>query len=193
MNWERFISFADPKAGQSSDVVHHELSYAGFAVYWLEPKGKRIAADRTLGSNLGVRTGGTFWVLDIDGERGEISWQWLCRMIPGLSSLATLEVKTGRGRHLYWENAGTLHSSVGFLPGMDVRAKGSHVVIPPSVHENGTRYSFLCKCHPQPAPAALFDLAMNAEPQVVNSDLAEKAKRAEVSYAQARNMNRGSS
>lgn len=71
-------------------------------------------------------------VVDIDGLRGEES-------IAGLKLPQTASVRTGRGRHLYFEggDAGSLPS----FPEVDYRYGGrGYVVAPPSRHKSGRRY-----------------------------------------------------
>jgi hypothetical protein len=98
------------------------------------------------GCNWGMATGsgsGVF-VLDVDGE-------------PGISALHafyergrrlpdTLSVSTGRGTHHYfrWPVGKSISNSARKLAeGLDIRGRGGYVVIPPSVHSNGTQYAFL--------------------------------------------------
>lgn len=47
----------------------------------------------------------------------------------------------GGGRHLYFKHTGGhVPSVVGFRPGLDIRADGGYVVLPPSPHRSGTDY-----------------------------------------------------
>jgi len=76
-----------------------------------------------------------FFVLDVDGDQGEESM--LLRDMPH-----TPRVKTGRGYHYYFsmEPPLKLKNAKGFLPGLDIRADGGQVVVPPSKHKNGQKY-----------------------------------------------------
>jgi len=91
-------------------------------------------------ANVGVPTGtalGSF-VLDIDGPEGEASLAALEQEHGPLP--ATLEQKTGRGRHLFFlmPNSGDVRSSVSQLgPGLDIRGTGGYVVVAPSIHPSG--------------------------------------------------------
>ena len=96
--------------------------------------------------NWGVSTGqasGVF-VLDIDGEKGQSSVESL--QSQGLFlPFDTLTTRTGNGWHLFFAvpPSVTIRNSVGKIAaGLDVRGDGGYVVIPPSVHENGARYSY---------------------------------------------------
>jgi hypothetical protein len=75
------------------------------------------------------------FVLDVDGEAGESSL--LMRELP-----LTPRVKTGRGHHYYFrmDRALKLKNAKGLLPGLDLRASGGQVVVPPSRHKSGHKY-----------------------------------------------------
>jgi hypothetical protein len=50
----------------------------------------------------------------------------------------------GGGRHFYFSHpGGTVPSVVGFRPGLDLRADGGYVVVPPSPHTSGTPYAWM--------------------------------------------------
>jgi hypothetical protein len=114
-------------------------------------------------ANIGIATGAEsgLWVLDIDGEAGE---QSLIDLIDANGTLpATLTVATPRGgRHLYFRAAPPgfdIRNSAGKLgTGIDVRANGGYVVVPPSIGANGTAYSWIIKMQPVPAPSWLLTL-----------------------------------
>ena len=56
----------------------------------------------------------------------------------------TVESITARGRHIFFKWPGwDIRNSVGALaPGIDVRGNGGYVVVPPSVHPSGRRYTW---------------------------------------------------
>ncbi|MDR4469061.1 MAG: phage/plasmid primase, P4 family [Nitrospira sp.] len=93
-------------------------------------------------ANVGVITGRVsgLVVIDIDGEEGEATLAQLEFTHGALPQTRT--VRTGNGRHLYFNYPGRpIQSSAGTLgKGVDVRADGGYVVAPPSMHQNGTRY-----------------------------------------------------
>lgn len=96
-------------------------------------------------ANIGIATGATsgFWVLDIDGEEGELSLRSLQEQNGELPN--TVTVKTGSGRHLYFkipegERIKNSVSKVGSK--LDVRADGGYVIAPPSIHPNGSVYQW---------------------------------------------------
>ena len=94
--------------------------------------------------NLAIATGalsGVF-VLDVDDEDGEASLKTLETAHSALPG--TVEVLTGRGRHLYFRhpkrrvpcNAKTL------IPGCDIRGDGGYALCPPSIHPSGRPYAW---------------------------------------------------
>jgi hypothetical protein len=95
-------------------------------------------------ANIGIPTGAVSGidVLDID-PGGEDS---LSALIAQHGSLPdTREVKTGRGRQSWFKHpAVSIRCNAGVLGrGLDVRADGGYIVAPPSIHPNGTVYTFL--------------------------------------------------
>lgn len=94
-------------------------------------------------ANIGIATGkeSGVTVLDVDGPEGEASLLALVETNGPLPS--TVEVRTGRGRHLYFVCPATEVKNSASQIGnkLDIRGEGGYVVAPPSIHENGTRYS----------------------------------------------------
>ncbi len=91
------------------------------------------------GCNIALATGSVV-VIDVDGQDGEQSLSGMPGQLPH-----TLEVHTGRGRHLYFTTDRQIGNSVGKLgPGIDVRGHGGYVIAPPSIHQDtGKAYSFV--------------------------------------------------
>lgn len=138
------------------------LEYAarGWPVFPCEPGGKKpltvngfknaSADESTLrawwakwpDANIGSPMGGNRIVIDMDGAEADSSMIELERKYGSLPE--TLQVATGRGRHLYFNPSGTIiKPSAGVLgPHLDIRGEGSYVILPPSVHANGTRYEW---------------------------------------------------
>ena len=84
-------------------------------------------------ANIGMPTGAAsgFLVVDVDGERGEARLAGFEREHGPLPD--SVEVKTPRGRHVHLE----IPLGAGFIPsiasgGLDVRADGGYVILPPS-------------------------------------------------------------
>lgn len=85
-------------------------------------------------ANVGIATGATLVVLDVDGAMGRESLRG--RIVP-----PTPTVATGTGWHAYFHTSAPLPSRVALLPGVDVRGTGGYVVAPPSLHATGHRYA----------------------------------------------------
>jgi putative DNA primase/helicase len=117
-------------------------------------------------ANIGRPTGGDFNVLDVDPHHG------------GRESLAQLEAQHaplpvtakvltgGGGEHYHFAAVPGLKNSVGKLsPGLDIRAEGGYVLLPPSNHVSGNTYldDLLAPMYETalaPMPAWLVALAM---------------------------------
>lgn len=115
-------------------------------------------------AGIGIATGSAsrVWVLDLDGEAA-IEWYRMKSREQGLTR--TIGVKTGRGRHLWFEwpdGAEIRNSSKKVGPDVDVRGEGGFVIAPPTLHRSGVRYEWLTSGmyidHPAPTPAWLLEL-----------------------------------
>jgi hypothetical protein len=93
--------------------------------------------ERWPNANLGGLTGTVFDVCDVDGPEGVAAVAPLLGACHGEAPL----VRTGSGGwHLLFQPTG-LGNRVRFLPGTDWRGKGGYVVLPPSLHASGNRYT----------------------------------------------------
>ena len=70
----------------------------------------------------------------------------------------TLRVITGRGVHFYFQYREGIRNDAGrvFGAGIDIRGQGGYVLIPPSIHPNGTTYKW-CPGPVLALPDELFD------------------------------------
>lgn len=84
-------------------------------------------------ANIGMPAGDGLVVIDIDGEVGE-------EQARVLDLPPTSEVRTGRGRHLYYK--GSSPARQGIRPKIDVRGERSMIVLPPSRHYSGVVYEW---------------------------------------------------
>lgn len=93
-------------------------------------------------ANVGIVTGHGLAVVDLDGVKGA---RTLAALVAQNSPLPlTLQAKSGRldgGRHLYYRIKGELRPTSG--DGLDLRADGGLVVVPPSMHLSGRRYEWV--------------------------------------------------
>lgn len=91
-------------------------------------------------ANIGIPTGkkNGLGVIDLDGQEGINSGNRLKL----LSSITTF---TGLGKQLFFEDhEGKLKNSVKKIaPGLDTRGEGGYVIVPPSLHPNGKRYTWM--------------------------------------------------
>lgn len=114
------------------------------------------------GCNWGLACGpeSGLFALDLDGEAG---LDWLKAHVDAGNELPeTRTAYTPRGLHYYfaWPDALNVRNSVDKLaPHVDVRGAGGYVVIPPSIHPNGTQYESVDDaCPVSPAPEWLLEL-----------------------------------
>ena len=93
-------------------------------------------------ANIGVPTGIVFDALDVDPRHGgEESLGAIEKENGSLPS--TFVQRTGSGGwHYLFTPTLSLRNKVSFLPGLDVRATGGHIVVSPSLHESGRRYEW---------------------------------------------------
>jgi hypothetical protein len=122
-------------------------------------------------ANIGIPTGGrTFWVLDVDPDKG--GTESLAALIARHGPLSeTVEHLTGGGgRHVLFSAPSGLviHNSASALgPGLDVRGDGGYIVAAPSRHRSGRGYEWEAAHHPDevavaPAPEWLLRLVLSS-------------------------------
>ena len=109
-------------------------------------------------ANIGTPTGQGLVVLDIDPRNG------------GMESIAKLteeheplpetrqQATGGDGYHFFFEDARSIKSSPGLRPGVDLKAEGGYIVLPPSRHASGNRYYWLKNTKTLPLPAWIHKL-----------------------------------
>ena len=96
-------------------------------------------------ANIGVRTGQVsgIVVLDLDAQKGGLdSWAELQDTNGRVETLTSLT--GGGGMHLFFTAPANELKSTGseIAPGIDTRAEGGYVVVPPSLHISGRRYQW---------------------------------------------------
>jgi hypothetical protein len=90
-------------------------------------------------ANLGLRTGLSFDVIDLDSEDAVAALEYArAGRVPPQGPV----VQTGHGFHCYLKPTG-VGNRAGVLPGVDFRGRGGYVLGPPSVHPNGHRYRWI--------------------------------------------------
>jgi hypothetical protein len=103
-----------------------------------EPAIIRAWWDRWPNSNVAIATGHLVDVIDIDGPEGVQSW---ARMDNLPEILGVVSTPRPGGNHLYIHATGR-GNKAGIFPGVDHRGLGGYVVAPPSVNEQGVRYTW---------------------------------------------------
>lgn len=88
--------------------------------------------------NIGLRTGVSFDVLDVDGEVGRAS---LSAKTGPAGVHAGPVSRTGRGEHWLFATSGTANRA-NMLPKLDWRGVNGYIVAPPSIHPDGHRYEW---------------------------------------------------
>ena len=129
-------------------------------------------------ANIAIATGSSsgIFVVDVDGKRGKASLQTLQRKHGRFPK--TVTVKTGRGRHLYFQCDGAQvgNSASRVAKGIDVRGEGGYVVGPGSVHASGVVYRFVdgrAAVETEVAAAPEWLLALISKPKSAESLKAE--------------------
>lgn len=129
--------------------------------------------ERWPSANVAVACGaasGGLVVLDCD--QAEFSWalEKSCGPLP-----ETLTVATGRGSHRYFHCPEPIRTQT-LIPHLEVRAEGSYIVAPPSVHPNGARYRVINDVAPAPLPPALLELLRSPTSPAVPAGAPEKIR-----------------
>ena len=105
--------------------------------------------------NWGLATGFGSGLLVLDADSDEALSE-----LEKLGSMPqTFTVKTGRGRHFYFEfppNCAIRNSANILAHKLDVRGEGGYVLMPPSIHPSGVPYEILDDHLPAPTPQWLL-------------------------------------
>ncbi|MBI5034073.1 MAG: bifunctional DNA primase/polymerase [Chloroflexi bacterium] len=139
-------------------------------------------------ANVGVATGAVsgIVVLDVDANRGGLDA--LTRLeSDGKQLLITLTALTGGGgRYLLFAHPGRLvNNRTNVIQGLDVRGDGGYIVVAPSVHKSGKRYTWLNEDAPIAAiPPWLMSLICR-EPNASSSPNPHTSERDPRAYAEA--------
>jgi len=116
--------------------------------------------------NVGVAMGSVsgIWALDVDGEPGAASVMDLEQQHGELPDTLTFRTPRGGRQHLFALPPGvTITSSIGILPGIDVRGDGGYSVVPPSIRPEGA-YTFTSDAPVAAPPGWLVELVTTRQP-----------------------------
>ena len=100
--------------------------------------------DITPDANIGIPTGRSFDVIDVDGYDGVISmWAGPTPLAETLTILGHVSTPRHGGHHLYVPVTGHGNKAA-IYPGIDYRGRGGYVIAPPSAGPDGTaRYRWI--------------------------------------------------
>jgi putative DNA primase/helicase len=173
-------------------MVDAALGYAslGWAVFPIKPKDKIPATEHGFknattdadkiraywqanpSANIGLACGASHLVVvDVDAKAGGLdTWRELRASLGQIIEQAIVSETGGGGYHyLYRANGEAIRNSAGKLGvGIDVRAEGGYIVVPPSVHPSGRVYQWALGASPD-------DMALPELPDALKKRLAEKA------------------
>lgn len=108
-----------------------------------DPAGIRAWWDAHPDANIGLATGHTVDVIDVDGLDGIRALRWRTSDPVGLPPILGHAITPrGGGWHLYVPATGR-GNKANIYPSVDYRGRGGYVVAPPSVGDNGQRYRWL--------------------------------------------------
>jgi hypothetical protein len=110
------------------------------------------------GANIGLAIPPGLVVVDIDDPEALLRLKAEDRHLP-----ASAKSLTPRGCHLFYRTEVEIRNAVQIFPGVDLRGVGGYVVVPPSVHPCGARYTWEVPLAPEnlaDAPDWLVEAAL---------------------------------
>lgn len=152
----------------------------GVCLYGPTAPGEICEHDGNARSNIGIVCGavsGNLVVIDCDDP---VTYQALCYVYPEFVS--SLTVETGKGFHIYTMASEPVQTTKFSLNGLThhVKAEGSYVVAPPSLHLSGRTYAFR---DPDIAPLTLDPERLRAALRRLGATKAEPMARNEQGWA----------
>lgn len=154
--------------GCGSSAGKHPRTVNGLLDATLDPDQIRTCWHRWPAANIGIATGAAsgLWVLDVDPAHGGLESIERLEAVHGELAPTWCVETGGDGLHLWFllGEAGLRNSAGRLGPGLDVRAEGGYVIVPPSRHRSGQAYRWADGWHPAlvalvPAPPWLLALA----------------------------------
>jgi hypothetical protein len=131
------------------------LTTHGFRDARKDPEQINAWWERWRDANIGVATGAASGVLVVDvdideakGENGEATLRDIQNKMQQPLPATVEAITGGGGRHLFFklphfDGAPVIRSNAKQVgPGLDIRAEGGYVVVPPSIHESGRPYAW---------------------------------------------------
>lgn len=96
-------------------------------------------------ANIGVACGASnLAVIDLDGDAGRARWQMIVDSLGLAESKCAVQVTGGGGMHrVYGQGSERVRNTAKKLgEGIDTRGDGGYIVVAPSIHPNGTPYTW---------------------------------------------------
>ena len=126
------------------------------------------------GWNIAIPTGPATNIMTVDFDKksgGLETYETLVKRHGEFPKTPTFDSGGGGFQQVYQYPGGYVKSTVGILPGVDIRAFGSMFVAPPSLHRSGTQYKWRpgftpTKIAVPPLPPWLLELCANASAKV---------------------------
>ncbi|TDU89448.1 bifunctional DNA primase/polymerase-like protein [Kribbella voronezhensis] len=146
------------------------LTCHGFYAASTDPARVAAIVAAVPGGQLAVRTGAASGVLVVDVDPAHGGMNSLANLITERLIIQTLRVVTGTdGLHLYYRHPGQhmLSRPLPGSPGIDIKADGGYVVLPPSIHHRTHRpyqWSELGPTEPAEMPPALIAACLPPPP-----------------------------
>jgi putative DNA primase/helicase len=130
-------------------------------------------------ANVGIVTGKISGIIVIDCDSKEACERFV-KDYPEAEE--TLQSRTGRGKHFYFEWAAGIRNKAGTVlgRGVDVKSDGGYVVAPPSIHKNGKRYTWLNDARIQLLPRKLKEALTISSKRHATSQTRKSPKQKEV-------------
>jgi Bifunctional DNA primase/polymerase, N-terminal len=124
-------------------LVLHPRSKRPVSAGWQHgesPATRALNLQRHPDCNLGVLCGDGLAIVDIDPRHGgDETWRALLGEHPAPSTFVVLSGGDDQGRHLYFRTPDRTLPTFSLGPGLEIRARGSQCVAPPSRHPTGGR------------------------------------------------------
>jgi hypothetical protein len=161
------------KRERCSDPGKHPATARGFNDASSDPDSIREMFSCRPGANVGLRAGRSSGVivLDIDLRNGGMETLERLRAEHGFLPGTRLHATGGRGFHylLAYPEGAEWVSSMTLGPGVELKADGTRVVLPPSNHEKGV-YCVLSAAPLAPVPAWVLELASKHTLEVIEGE-----------------------
>lgn len=145
------------------------LTCHGFYAASTDPDRVRLIVGAVPGGQLAVRTGASSGLVVVDVDPAHGGADSLADLVTGQLAPRTLWVVTGSfGQHLYYRHPGREIPSrpMPNRPGIDIKADGGYVVLPPSIHHRTHRpYAWAADAgDPVEMPRPLIDACLPPAP-----------------------------